>query len=59
MGIRKPQGCEARITYSHTSLGPKGDAFVADFTEEFYVGFMREGETRMNHYLRTGRRMPA
>ena len=54
-----PEGCEARITYSHTSLGPKGDAFVAGFTEEFYVGFMREWETRMNHCLRTGRRMPA
>lgn len=53
------EGWKARITYSHTSLGPKGDAFVADFTEEFYVGFMREWETRMNHYLRTGRRMPA
>lgn len=22
-------GCEARITYSHTSLGPQGDEFVA------------------------------
>ncbi len=47
-------GCEATITYSHTSLGPQGDAFVAGFTEAFYDGFMREWETRMNHYLRTG-----
>ena len=47
-------GCEATITYTHTSLGPQGDAFVAGFTEEFYEGFMREWETRMNHYLKTG-----
>ncbi len=47
-------GCEATITYSHTSLGPQGDAFVASFSEAFYDGFMREWETRMNHYLKTG-----
>lgn len=47
-------GCEATITYSHTSLGPQGDVFVAGFTDGFYEGFMRKWETRMNHYLRTG-----
>ena len=47
-------GCDATITYSHTSLGPQGDVFVAGFTDEFYEGFMREWETRINHYLRTG-----
>ena len=49
-----PRGCTATITYSHTSLGEQGDKFVAGFTEEFYEGFMREWETRMNHYLKTG-----
>ena len=48
------EGCEAAIRYSHTSLGPQGDVFVANFTDEFYEEFMREWETRMNHYLRTG-----
>lgn len=47
-------GTDATITYSHTSLGPEGDAFVAGFTEEFYQGFMRDWESRMNHYLATG-----
>lgn len=47
-------GCEADITYSHTSLGPTGDAFVEAFTEEFYGEFMRDWESRMNHYLRHG-----
>jgi hypothetical protein len=49
-------GCEAAITYSHTSLGPQGDAFVAGFTETHYAGFMRDWESRMNHYLETGTR---
>lgn len=47
-------GCDATITYSHTSLGPQGVAFVANFTEAFYEKFMREWETQMNHYLVTG-----
>jgi hypothetical protein len=52
-------GCEATITYSHTSLGPLGEDFVAGFTEDFYREFMREWETRMNHYLKTGERLAA
>ena len=47
-------GSEAVITYSHTSLGPAGDAFVASFTEEHYQQFMREWETRINYYLTHG-----
>jgi hypothetical protein len=49
-----PGGCEAVVTYSHTSLGPAGDAFVAAFTEPHYQAFMRDWEARLNHYLRTG-----
>jgi hypothetical protein len=47
-------GSEAEITYSHTSLGPDGDAFVASFTEDFYRRFMQDWEARLDHYLRTG-----
>jgi hypothetical protein len=47
-------GSEAEVTYSHTSLGPQGDAFIASFTAEYYVQFMREWEERMNHYLKHG-----
>jgi hypothetical protein len=47
-------GSEALVTYLHTSLGPRGDEFVAAFTEEFYLGFMQDWERRLNHYLRTG-----
>lgn len=47
-------GSEAVITYSHTSLGPEGDTFVASFTEEFYRKFMQDWESRINYYLRQG-----
>ena len=48
-------GSEADVTYRHTSLGPQGDIFLAAFTAEFYVQFMREWEERINHYLKHGR----
>ncbi|MGH8130860.1 MAG: hypothetical protein ACRES3_08415 [Steroidobacteraceae bacterium] len=48
-------GSEAEITYSHTSLGPEGDVYLASFTAEYYVQFMREWESRMNHYLKHGK----
>lgn len=47
-------GSEATVTYSHTSLGPKGDTFVAGFTEEYYEQFMDNWEALLNHYLREG-----
>jgi hypothetical protein len=47
-------GCDADVTYRHTSLGPAGDALVAGFTEAHYTTFMQTWERRLNHYLRTG-----
>ena len=47
-------GSEADITYSHTSLGPEGDAFIESFTEAFYGKFMQDWEARINHYLSHG-----
>ena len=52
-----PHGSSATVRYTHTSLGPRGDEFVAGFTEEFYRGFMRDWERRLNHYLETGERL--
>jgi len=52
-------GCEAQVTYSHTSLGPEGDAFVASFTEESYRRFMQDWESRLNHYLCHGTALKA
>lgn len=47
-------GSEACITYTHTSLGPEGDSFVASFTEDYYRRFMQDWEKRINHYLLHG-----
>ena len=52
------EGSEADVSYCHTSLGPEGDAFVASFTREHYVAFMRDWEARMNHFLRHGVALP-
>ncbi len=51
---RAEGGCEATVRYSHTSLGPEGDRFVAAFTEDHYLEFMRDWESRLNHYLTHG-----
>lgn len=51
-----PRGgeCFADVIYSHTSLGPQGDRFVAAFTAEYYHGFMQQWEAELNHYLING-----
>jgi len=51
-------GCIADITYTHTSLGPAGDEFVAKFTAEYYQRFMQVWEKALNHFLTTGRLLP-
>ena len=50
-------GSAASVRYTHTSLGPAGDAVVADFTAEAYRLFMDAWELRLNHYLRHGTRL--
>jgi hypothetical protein len=47
-------GCEATVTYNHTSLGPEGDSFISSFTADYYEGFMRDWEDRINHFLTHG-----
>ena len=57
LGIRlgpSSGGTDAVVTYEHTSLGPAGDEFVRSFTEQCYSQFMRDWESRLNHYLMTG-----
>lgn len=51
--------CVADITYTHTSLGPRGDEFVAGFTAERYRQFMQDWEHELNHFLVTGTRLRA
>jgi hypothetical protein len=52
-------GCEADVTYTHTSLGPQGDAFVASFTEESFHRSMQVWKEGLDHYLRHGTALPA
>jgi len=51
-------GCEAEVTYMHTSLGAEGDGFVAGCTAD-YAQFMCHWKARLNHYLRHGTSLPA
>ncbi len=47
-------GSQATITYSHTSIGPDGDAFLGAFTKVKYDQSMKDWEARINHYLEHG-----
>jgi hypothetical protein len=51
-------GSAADVCYRHTSLGPKGDEFVASFTDSYYASFMKEWEQELNHFLTTGQKLP-
>ncbi|MGA3284426.1 MAG: hypothetical protein ABSD57_08210 [Verrucomicrobiota bacterium] len=51
-------GCIADVTYTHTSLGPAGDEFVAAFTAEHYQKVMQAWEKALNHFLTTGCLLP-
>lgn len=55
--VETGRGTDATVTYMHTSLGPEGDAYVEGFTTQYYAGFMRDWEARLNHYLTTGERL--
>jgi hypothetical protein len=53
--VPRGEECFADVRYTHTSLGPRGDAFVAAFTADYYRNFMQAWEKEINHYLTTGR----
>lgn len=48
--------CE--VTYSYTSLGADGDAFLQQYTAEHHVQRIGQWERALNHYLQTGERLP-
>ena len=52
-------GTRAQISYEFTSLGSDGDAFLTEFTAEWYETFMQGWETAINHYLKTGEQLAA
>lgn len=58
----RPDGKErtvAAVRYTWTSLGAPGIALVRSKTPEAYLRFMRDWERELNHYLTTGKQLPA
>ena len=58
----RPDGKErtvAAVRYTWTSLGAPGVALVRSKTPEGYLRFMRDWERELNHYLTTGKQLPA
>jgi hypothetical protein len=49
-------GTGASVSYEYTALSREGQDFLAGFTSEWYVGFMKGWERSLNHYLMTGRK---
>jgi hypothetical protein len=49
------QTTRAKVRYIYTALTPKGNEFVAGFTEEKFTEKMHLWQTAINHYLQTGR----
>lgn len=47
-------GTEARVSYDYTAIGKEGEGFLAGFTTEWYLEFMKRWEKAMNHFLLTG-----
>ena len=51
---RDPGQTLAEISYSFTAMSQPGAEFVEQFTAEQYEAFMKEWESELNHFLRTG-----
>lgn len=54
--LRRAEGDRtyADISYAYTALTEAGEQFVGSFTQEHYEGFMKEWESELNHFLKTG-----
>ena len=42
---------KAKISYTYTSLGKKGDRFIKEFTRDKYKSFMKSWEDKINYFL--------
>lgn len=47
----------ATVTYTHTAIGKAGEDFVSQFTADYYTSMMKEWESELNHYLKTGSKL--
>jgi hypothetical protein len=48
------EGTACSVTYTFTSLGPEGDAYLDAFTADAYAAKMERWERAITHYLATG-----
>ena len=48
----------AEISYAYTALSDHGNRALEEFTLEHFEGFMKSWEVELNHFLRTGERLP-
>ena len=46
-------GTAAEISYGYTAIGAAGEAFLKEFTPQWYERFMQDWEEALNHYLST------
>ncbi len=47
----------ALVRYTFTALSALGNARIAEVTEAHFAALMRDWETELNHFLRTGRKL--
>ena len=47
------------IRYCYTGLSPEGNRELEHYTQKWFEANMRNWETTINHYLRTGKKMSA
>ena len=48
-------GTRTRIRYRYTGLSPEGNRELERYTREWFESNMKNWETTINHYLRTGK----
>jgi len=53
----EPGRTAAECRYQYTAVGQAGRDFVAGYTGAKYLEFMREWESELNHFLRTGMKL--
>jgi hypothetical protein len=49
----------AHILYTYTALSPQGNEEIAGCTRQWFENKMESWEQAINHYLRSGRKIPA
>jgi hypothetical protein len=42
---------DAEVVYMYTAIGPAGEGFVKEYSQEFFDGFMQFSESALNSFL--------